>query len=361
MALALTLILLALAFTFLDQLYNSTDLAGTMGDVNENLRAAVNVIARDLSTCGWEIPLGGIPIPNGGTATAIVMPGPPPSTVIPATSTSTTPNNTANNFPANGGYMAVLTPGPGYGQRSVTGGSTAAFTWSNSVTVGATGAAIPTDQITMITVNPLITPLATSGTPTITATAATVTTTTSPSQFSNGQIVWLYNGNGSCLLTVTATTATTITFTKGSAYDSLGLNQFTGPTTGTITQLETVGPPVAWPSITLYPINMITYYVDNSSPQQRLMRLVGSGCASCTAAQPVALGIVVLQFSYSFSPLATPTDPIRGPFTNPNQIRKVNVWVIAKADHPNRKSRLYYTNSIATSVAIQNLAYYNQY
>jgi hypothetical protein len=91
------------------------------------------------------------------------------------------------------------------------------------------------------------------------------------------------------------------------------------------------------------------------------MRLVGSGCAFCTAAQPVALGINVLQVSYSFSPLATPLDPIRNPTTNLSQIRKVNVWVIAKADHPNRKSGLYYTNSIATSVAIQNLAFQNKY
>lgn len=371
---ALALIVLALAFNFLDQLYNTTDLVGAMGDVNENLRAAVNVISRDLSTCGWAIPSGGIPIPSGGTATSILMPGPPLNSLSPA-------NTSANNFPANGGYMAVLTPGPGYGQQTCphallascpTG--TPTFTWSGLET-GGTPTPIPTDQITMISVNPLITPIAITGAPTISVTAATVTTATSPSQILPGQLIMLQNTNGACLLTATATTTTSITFTKGDAADVLGLNQFNGPTSGTINQLETPCSPTpcpppspTWPAISASAINMVTYYVDNSSPQ-RLMRLVGSGCtnppvATCSSGggpQPVALGINVLQFSYSFSPLATPTDPIRGPFTSPNQIRKVNVWVIAQADHPNRKSGLYYTNSIATSVAIQNLAYSNQF
>jgi hypothetical protein len=100
---------------------------------------------------------------------------------------------------------------------------------------------------------------------------------------------------------------------------------------------------------------MVTYYLDTSTPQQRLMRQLGTATA-----QPVALGINVLQFSYSLDPPATPTDPTRSPATL-NTIRKVNLWVVAKADHPNRKSGRYFANSIATSVAIQNLAYSNQF
>jgi len=70
-----------------------------------------------------------------------------------------------------------------------------------------------------------------------------------------------------------------------------------------------------------------------------------------------------LQFAYSLSPAAVPTDPTRtfvAPYT-PNTIRKVNLWLIAKADHPSRKTGLYYTNTAATSVVAQNLAYYNKY
>src|SRR5208282_2039873 len=141
------------------QLYNTTDLAGTMGDVNENLRAAANVITRDLSTCGWELGQSGIPIPYGGTATRIIMPGPPLNSLSPA-------NATANDFPSSQ-YLPILTPGPGYGQST-----------------GSGGTLIPTDQITIITVNPLISTLSITTAPTITATAATVTTTTSPSQIS---------------------------------------------------------------------------------------------------------------------------------------------------------------------------------
>lgn len=364
MAMALTLILLALAFTFLDQLYNTTDLAGTMADVNENLRAAVNVISRDLSTSGWQVPQAGILIPSGTGTTAIKMPGLGPSC-------SPTPCT----FPANGGYMGIITPGPGMGPSTTSG--TANLTWSVLQTTPVVESAVPTDQITMISVNPLsaLTTASLTGTAltglTVTTGAGGVATVTTPtnivaagaSQVLPGQLIMLQTATGTCLLTVTATPTTnagppvsyTMTFKNGDPNDVLGLNQFlASPVTGTVVQLNAAGTPPTT-STYAYPVNMVTYYLDTSTPQQRLMRQLGTATA-----QPVALGINVLQFSYSLDPPATPTDPTRSPATL-NTIRKVNLWVVAKADHPNRKSGRYFANSIATSVAIQNLAYSNQF
>jgi len=85
------------------------------------------------------------------------------------------------------------------------------------------------------------------------------------------------------------------------------------------------------------------------------MRQVGT-----SAAQPIATGINLLQFSYSLSPPATPFDPTNV-VGNPNQIRKVNLWVNAQADHPSRRTRQYYSDSIKTSVVVQNLAFFNKY
>jgi prepilin-type N-terminal cleavage/methylation domain-containing protein len=326
-AMSLALLLLGMTLSFLNQLYNTSDLAGSAAGVNQNLRAAVNLIVRDLSMAGAEIPLGGIPIPSGGTATPIIRPGPG-----------------ANTFPATGA-VAVITPGPGLGP-----------------TTGSGGTAIPTDTITLISVNPIslldqypLTALSyTTTSATITVNAST-NIATGASEVSPGQLIMLQNANASCILAVSAvnTTTNTITFNHGDLADVLGLNQFSGATTGTITQLLATGIPPS-PAVTAYHINMVTYYLDTSTPP-RLMRQVGTGTA-----QPVALGIGVLQFSYSLSPPATPVDPTRTVAT-PNQIRKVNLWVIAIADHKNLGTGRYYSNSIATSAVIQNLAYYNKY
>ena len=352
-AMGLSLLLLGMTFTMTNQLYNTVDLAGTMGDVNENLRAAVNAVSRDLSTAGAEIPLGGIPIPNGGTATLINRPGPPGS---------------AYTFPPIG-TIPVVTPG---GSKGPTQGTAT------------------TDIITVISVNPLSqldqNPL-TAISYSVTAGSITVNTATcgwgavasacpagftaANSQVTPGQLIMLANSKGYCLLTATAVNLTTgvITFTHGDVNDTLGVNQFTGPTSGMIKQLQTsVGPPAVWPSTTAYHLSMITYYLDTSSPR-KLMRIV---TGQPNQPQTMALGINILLFSYSLSPAASPTDPndyatsdssTPPPWTNyvPNQIRKVNLSIIATADHANRGSKKVYTKEIDLPVTVQNLAYYNRY
>ena len=373
-AMGLSLLLLGIAFNLFDGLNNAADLAGAMADVNENLRAGTNMIARDLSTAGAEIPLGGFPLPTGGTpCKAIKIPLP-----------SWLPVRNFN--PACSGNMNVITPGSGFGP-----------------TTGSGGTAIPTDSITLITVNPnsqldqfqlsSISPVTTSGayccfpvgTTSVTITVNPGTnggnlTAAGAAQVLPGQLIMLSNMNSSVLLAVSAVTATTITFTTGDATnDVLGLNQFpltaSSPTSGTIAKLQTKGTSPAanfYPATYAYHITMTTYYLDNVSraPTWMLMKQVGTGApltgspaVQSKPPQPVAMGINVLQFSYSLWPAAVPTDPTRAfasPYT-PDTIRKANLWLIAKADHPTRKSGLYFTNSIATSVVAQNLAYFKKY
>ena len=347
-AMALALMILGMAFTFFNDMYNTADLADNIADVNENLRATVNVISTDLMTSGTEIAVGGIPIPSGGTATPINRPGPPGAGTFPAT-----------------GAIPVVSPGPGLGPNCC----------------GPTGT-IPTDLITLISINQLsnldqypLTNITTS------VTAATITValpvpgpgtninpagppTPNPSAVVPGQLIMLTNVNGSCLLTVTAVNYTTniITFTHTDPNDTFGLNQFSGPTSGTINQLKTGG---TFPSTSAYHVSMVTYYLDNSTTPYRLMKQYLFKTAA-NPPQPVALDINVLQFSYSLYPACdTPSDPCRSitdyPSQGPNNIRKVNIWAIGQADHPNRKTGRYFSNSIATSVTIQNLAYYNKY
>jgi prepilin-type N-terminal cleavage/methylation domain-containing protein len=357
-AMSLALLLLAIAFNLLDQLNNAADLAGTMAEVNQNLRAGANLVARDLTTAGGDIPLGGIPLPGGGTgstaATAVKMPG--PSTCV---STGVSPRYFN---PGAGGNLAVITPGPGCGPTAGSG------------TFGTGTASSVTDVITVITIDPVSTlnmfPLASmsyaadGSSATITVNAGT-NIASGVSQVVPGQLIMLENSS-SCVLAVSTVNTTTnvITFNKGDAVnDPLGFNQFpmtNGPTTGTIAQLPAVAA-----NTKARHLKMITYYLDTSKPQ-RLMKLVGTGApllgtpptTPSNPAQPVALGINVLQFSYDLSDGVTIN--VRS-VASPNLIRKVNLWMIATADHPSRKSRKYYSNTIATSLVVQNLAFFNKY
>jgi prepilin-type N-terminal cleavage/methylation domain-containing protein len=341
-AMALSLLLFGLALTLVQQLGNTADIVGSMSDVNENLRAAVNMVSRDLSTAGENIPLGGIPVPSGGSATAITRPGPGALT-----------------FPATG-YIPVLTPGYTLGPPQGSGAN-----------------AITTDIVTIIGVNQtsLFNQTAVTGSPTVSSSQAQITvSTTAAGYVSLGQLIMLTNINGYCLLAVSSVTTTTgvITFKNGDSNDVLGVNQFptlsgsgtitSGPTSGTILQLETPTTSwgkttYAWPTtLTAYPISMVTYYLDTSTPR-RLMKLVTVGTAQ---AQPVALGINVMTLQYSLSPLATPTDPTSNP-ASPNSIRKVVLTMIGETDHQNHANGQWYSKEIRNAVTVQNLDYYNKY
>jgi hypothetical protein len=120
---------------------------------------------------------------------------------------------------------------------------------------------------------------------------------------------------------------------------------------------------------------MVTYYLDNSTPQRNLMKLTSmgtGGCASVSCTQVVALGINVMQIFYSLSPPATlngkTSDPTENPWptttdtgNSPNNIRKVVLRMTGETDHQNYANRQWYSQSITNAVSIQNLDYYNKY
>lgn len=371
-AMALSLLMFAMTFVLVQQLDNTADVVGSVSDVNQNLRAAVNMVSRDLSTAGENIPLGGIPLPYGGTATSIKRPYP---------STSTFP------APLSGSalYMSVLIAGNGLGPSQ-----------------GSGSTAISTDVVSMIGVNQsssfnqTVVSTTSPNKPTFSSTSATITvSTTAAAYVSPGQLVMLRNANASCLLTVSSVNTTTgvITFTHGdTTNDLMGVNQFptvsgtngsitSGPTSGTILQLETATvnsgkTTYAWPTtLTAYPISMVTYYVDSSTPERNLVKLTSmgaSGCAAVSCANVVALGIDVMQVLYSLSPPATlngvTSDPTENPWptstdtTNtPNDIRKVVLNIVGETNHKNFANSQWYSKGIKNAVTIQNLDYYNKY
>ncbi len=371
-AMALSLLMFAMTFVLVQQLDNTADVVGSMSDVNQNLRAAVNMVSRDLSTAGENIPLGGIPLPYGGSATSIKRPYPSAST-FPA--------------PLSGSalYMPVLIAGNGLGP-----------------TQGSGANQISTDVVSMIGVNQsasfnqTVVSTTSPNQPTFSSTSATITvSTTAAGYVSPGQLVMLRNANASCLLAVSSVNTTTgvITFTHGdTTNDLLGVNQFptvsgttgaitSGPTNGTILQLETATvnsgkTTYAWPTtLTAYPISVVTYYVDSTTPERNLVKLTSMGtnaCAAVSCTNVVALGIDVMQVFYSLSPPATlngaTSDPTENPWptttdtTNtPNDIRKVVLNVVGETNHKNFANSQWYSKQIRNAVTIQNLDFYNKY
>ena len=92
MATAITLIVLATATGTFKNALLLNDTATLVADSNQNLRAGTNVFVRDFMQAGRGIPTGGIPIPSGAGATALLRPGPPltPAVVLNFNNTTQT-------------------------------------------------------------------------------------------------------------------------------------------------------------------------------------------------------------------------------------------------------------------------------
>lgn len=211
LAMALSLVVLALTFTLVQELQNTADLANTSADVNENLRAAVIMMTRDLSTAGENMPGGSIALPytpgNPSPTPSITLPTP----AYPAATPFPTP------YPAGASlYWPVVAAG-----------------YAAGPTQGSGANAITTDIVTIIGVDQTSSFNNTAASaPTLPASptgSATITVSpTAAGYVTPGQLIKLTNTNGSCLLAVSTVNTTTgvITFAHGDAHDYLGVNQF---------------------------------------------------------------------------------------------------------------------------------------
>ncbi|MGH9534661.1 MAG: hypothetical protein ACRD2E_07365 [Terriglobales bacterium] len=327
LATTLTILMLVVAVTLMNQLFAVAAEATQTAAMNQNLRAAANLIAQDLGMTAAGIPIGGIPLPSKNSSPMPV----------------TRPGVTGILFPANNLEISAITPGFGLGPSQA--GATVDDAYG-------TGALTDSDEITLLQVDDQSQisayPLASINTA---GTQVTFNVNTNfgagSEQLAKGDVLLLENVNGSALGMITGFSGDVAQLALG---DPLNLNQPTA-TAGNIASLATGG---TYPSTTAYRVLMITYYLDFSVPSRpRLMRQLDDD-----AAQPVATGITGLQFSYNLSDGVTVDD--RNP-ANANQIRQVNIVISGRSEQPSHKTNQYYTNSIATAVAIRNLEFTNHY
>ena len=315
---ALMLLLLGVVAILFDRMYDMGETAAAMSETNQNIRASINLIARDLTMAGTGIPIGGLPIPNGTPSSQVKRPG-----------------WGVNYFPNATGVLSVVTPGWPLGPS----------------VIGQTS-----DEIHIVSVPP-VTNFVNVPISSINGAGTQITLASGPTGILVGNIIMITNQIGSAIGMVTGIDTTNHTIRFDST-DPIQLNQPTAAA-GKIANLQSGG--VFPPSIATQ-IQMITYYLDNSNPDQvvRLMRQLDAPDPPGNPNPPatVANSIVALRFTYDLSDGTTINDP--NPPTS-NLIRKVNLQVIGRSSQPLRRTHQYFVNTMTTSVTIRNLAYRNNY
>ena len=357
----------AIATGALMQAEHATTAVAYMANTQENLRAGMHFMVRDLLQAGEGIPQGGISLPYTGATTAVIRPG------LPA----------AGPFPVGYTTLPAITPGYLAGQ----------FATSLNPSTGATLTGVQTDIINIIYADNILQdtagnhlysfPVIQAANPpcagTINATGASVTLAagcfimpgvTNP--ITTGNLIMFHNQNGTALEYVTSVAGQTINFAGG---DPAGLNQ-SGKTFGTVTNLATT--PGVFPPTTVTRVWMVTYYVDATNVQDpQLIRQVNY--PGYPAAAPVNLPTAIaddienLAFSYSI----TSSTDLAGTygvtkFTNgsgnapqpilpdtPAQIRAVNLFLAGRSENTYAalSTPQFLRSNLSTQVSIRSLSF----
>jgi prepilin-type N-terminal cleavage/methylation domain-containing protein len=351
-SLAILSAVMAVTLGALNTALTANEAVTDMADMQDNLRAGMNLMERDIVQAGSAIPLGGILVPF---TNPLNNPGGSP---IPLAINRPSPPGQNYAFPVDSALTSVE---PGFGLGPVTLGN-------------------PTDMITVIYADnellwstmgpinnaPAVPPCA--GTVTLTSvTLDTVTPFCQDTKVFNtnvavqpGDLMMLTNGQGGNILRyVTSFVGKTLNFGPG---DPFGINN-QAAASGTMANMETLGSnPVAFPPTSISRVWMVTYYLDTTTNPQRpqLMRQI-----NFRQAQAVGQVMENLQISYDIvSAVATPnpvnTRNIIAP-DSPSQIRKINLLLSARSENVFSKSHQYFRDNLYTQIGLRSLSFQNLY
>ncbi|MGA8035256.1 MAG: prepilin-type N-terminal cleavage/methylation domain-containing protein [Candidatus Acidiferrales bacterium] len=370
-AIAILVTVVGLAVGALLQAQSAATVVSYEANTQENLRAGMHFIVRDLTQAGEGIPQGGISVPNTGANSTIHRPG------------------TATTFMYNGTGVTALPPimpGSLMGAQAttvnpatntvLTGNNTDIINilYADNTLVDSHGYqtnTYPVYQALNPTCNGVISP--TGAFVTMDANCFTMPGLTQP--ITAGNLIMLHNQNGTAIEYVTSVAGQTINFAGG---DPAGLNQ-TGLTSGTVYALQTFngsGAPTGFPSTSITRVWMVTYYLDTTTNPSKpmLVRQVNypnyPAGAPANPPQQIADSIEYLTFSYDITssvasagtyPLgagnaATPVSP-----DVPTQIRAVNVFLAGRSEYSykTQETAAYMHNNLMTQVCPRSLSFQN--
>jgi prepilin-type N-terminal cleavage/methylation domain-containing protein len=309
-------------------------------ETQQNMRAAIDLMVKDIGMAGAGLPSGGIQLPTGAGSSASRF----------ACDQSGTCHVPASTYP-NTNYMYGIIPGfnngvegnavvPAAPPPAINDSITSIYTdynfplWEYNITfpVPGNGTAIT------LTPNPAYVPA-----PPLIAAAGGIQV---------GDLIMLSNTLGTAVGEVTTIAPNEIGFAD---LDPLNINQ-NGAASNNIAAISNGANTVA------YRLFAVTYYITVPPPNgetPRLMRQVNG-----LSPVPVADNIINLQFSYDIynsttSALdANQTNPL-GVGDSPNLMQKINLVVMGQSvvNHGNKSQNLY----LATSISARNMAFRNRY
>jgi prepilin-type N-terminal cleavage/methylation domain-containing protein len=337
-AMAIGLIVMAAMASMFKTGMNSTMMLTQRTETQQNMRAAIDLMVKDISMAGAGLPSGGIQLPTGTGYTATKF-------GCDQTGACHVP---AHVYPATN-YMYGVIPG-----------------YSNGVEASAVIPAAPAainDSITSIYADynfPLWEYDVTFTTP---GSGGSITVAPDPAYvpappainsaggLQVGDLIMLSNSLGTVVGEVTNLTSTVITFAN---LDALNFNQ-SAAASNNIASISTGSSTVA------YRLFAVTYYltVPGVGQTPRLMRQVNG-----LTPVPVADDIINLQFAYDIYNSTTSAldanqpNPI-GVGDSPNLMQKINIVVMGQSmlNDGNKSQNLY----LATSVSARNMAFRNRY
>lgn len=372
-SIAILTILIGAAVAALIQAQNVTNSIAQEANTQENLRAGMHFLVRDLMQAGEGIPIQGISIPNTAAGvSAINRPG------------------TAGVFPNNPIALSALMPGFVQGQAAKTasaqtgailvGGNTNIinmFYADNTLTSSANGPggtappalnAFPVKQLAPAI--PVCAGSITASGSSVTLAPACFTLPGTPTPIVPGDLILFSNANGTALEYVTSVVPPTIFF--AAAGDQAGLNGGAQPN-GTVAAINAANVPTV-----ITRIWMVTYYINSTTNplKPQLVRQINYPgfpvAAPSYPPQQVADCIEDLNFSFdiinSIAPGGTYANGA-GDASTPGggdtsfQIRAVNALIAGRSEYPLNlgPTKTYFRNNLSTQVSVRSLAFVNQF
>jgi prepilin-type N-terminal cleavage/methylation domain-containing protein len=335
-AVAVMLIIMAATLGAFNDALRVNEAATLYADMDQNLRAGANLMIRDFMQAGQGIPIGGIPVPNGGGTLPLNRPSPPLA---------------AYSFTLGALTLPAVDPGNGLGPLS-NGVAT------DMVTILFEDNTLVINQLPLQNINP--------NGQDMTVNAATPIAGVQ-NALQPGDLILFSNALGTALQTITRVNGTQTVFFDPN--DPFQFNQRGAPA-GSIMCISNAGTNVnpnncaandgGFPITTAMRVWLITYYLDITTDplMPRLVRRVNAN-----PGRPVALVIDNLQISFDL--VDGVTNPVNqavpiAPNSN-NQIRKVNLFYSARSATQYSKTRAFFRTSLATQVSLRSLSFVNRY
>jgi prepilin-type N-terminal cleavage/methylation domain-containing protein len=377
-AMAILLVVTAVATQTIIQAQHVSEAVALEANVQENLRAGMHFLVRDLTQAGEGIPEAGISIPNtAASVSAVTRPGTPAASVFQ--SQDAPPITYTKLPPVIPGWQlgSPVTTQNATSKAILTGGfNTDIITIlyaDNTLVSSAVGpGGVPNPALNAYPVTqaapavPVCAGVIAASGSTVTLDPSCFTAPGGPTPLAVGNLIMFHNINGTALEYITAIAGATITFGPG---DPGALNA-TGLPNGTVTNLNVGATPT-----TITRVWMVTYYLDvvtNPAKPQLVRQVNYPGYpAAAPANPPQAIGEVIENLSFSYDIVGS-ADPVGtygaagagdaptalAPDT-PFLFRAVNVYLGGRSEYPwtGTTTPQFFRNSLSTQTSIRSLSF----